>query len=207
MTTTETRIDTIVFDLGAVLIDWNPEHLYRKVFDEEADMRHFLTEICTPEWNAQQDAGRSWDEAVDLLVKQHPKFEREIKLFRDRWPEMLAGPIDGTVEILQRLNKKGTHRLLALTNWSAETWPYAVQRFDFLSIFEGILVSGEEKLKKPDPKIYQLLSDRYGLEPGKTIFIDDSRANVDGARRFGWQAIHFTDPDALQNSLAAIGLL
>lgn len=204
---TNTQIDTIVFDLGAVLIDWNPEYLYRKIFDNEEDMQHFLEHICTPSWNAKQDAGRSWAEATDLLVNQHPEYEAEIRAFRDRWPEMLNGPIEGTVKILKELNERGTHRLLALTNWSAETWPIAWELYDFLQIFEGILVSGKENLKKPDPAIYQLLTDRYNIVPEKSIFIDDSLANVKSARDFGIHAIHFTSPEALRAELEKAKLI
>lgn len=198
---TNTQIDTIIFDLGAVLIDWNPEYLYRKIFDNEEDMHHFLQHICTQSWNAEQDAGRSWAEATDLLVNRHPEYEAEIRAFRDRWPEMLKGPIDGSVDILKELKERGTHRLLALTNWSAETWPVAWEQYDFLQIFEGILVSGKEKLKKPDPAIYQLLTDRYNLRPERSIFIDDSIANVESARDFGIHALHFTSPEALRAEL------
>lgn len=198
---TNTKIDTIIFDLGAVLIDWNPEYLYRKIFDNEEDMQYFLQHICTQSWNAEQDAGRSWAEATDLLVKRHPEYEAEIRAFRDRWPEMLKGPIDGSVDILKELKERGNHRLLALTNWSAETWPVAWDQYDFLQIFEGILVSGKEKLKKPDPAIYQLLTDRYRIRPERSVFIDDSVANVESAREFGIHAIHFTSPEALRTEL------
>ncbi|PHN02969.1 HAD family hydrolase [Flavilitoribacter nigricans] len=202
-----TEIDTVIFDLGAVLIDWNPEYLYRKIFDREEDIQHFLNHVCTPSWNAQQDAGRTWAEATELLTGRHPEYTTEIRAFRERWTEMLNGPIAGTVEILQELEEQGRHRLLALTNWSAETWPYAWERYDFLQIFEGILVSGAENLKKPDPKIYQLLVDRYGIEPDKAVFIDDSMPNITAAREFGIHAIHFTDPAALRATLEQAGII
>lgn len=192
-----TVIDTIIFDLGAVLIDWNPEFLYRKIFDDESEMRYFLKNICTPEWNAQQDAGRKWADAVDLLLPQHPEYENEIRAYWQRWPEMLNGPISGTVEILQEIKKQNKYRLLALTNWSEETWPYAWEQYHFLQWFEGILVSGKEHMKKPDPRIYHLLIERYGIEPERSLFIDDSRANVESAQAVGIQAVHFTSPEQL----------
>lgn len=199
--TSSTQIDTIIFDLGAVLIDWNPEYLYRKIFDEEDQMRYFLKNICTSAWNAEQDAGRSWAEAVALLIEQHPQHKAEIKAYWKRWPEMLNGPIQGSVNILKQLQQKKSHRLLALTNWSAETWHHAWDQYDFLRIFEGILVSGKEQIKKPDPRIYQLLVDRYKLVPEKALFIDDSPANVKSAREFGLHAIHFTAPEKLKQEL------
>lgn len=202
-----TQIDTIIFDLGAVLIDWNPEYLYRQLFEDEAEMKHFLEHICTPGWNAEQDAGRSWEDAIQLLIPKYPEYEAHIRAYKARWPEMLKGPIEGSVDILKTLQKQGKHRLLALTNWSAETWPYAWDQYDFLQIFEGILVSGEEKLKKPDPRIYQLMTDRYGIEPEKAIFIDDSPANVASAREFGIHAIHFTSPADLRVTLEQAKLI
>lgn len=204
---TNTQIDTVIFDLGAVLIDWNPEYLYRKIFDDEASMQHFLENICTPSWNAQQDAGRTWAEATGLLIDKHPEYQQEIRAFRERWPEMLNGPIEGTVDILKTLQQQGRHRLLALTNWSAETWPYAWEQYDFLKIFEGILVSGEENMKKPDLAIYQLLADRYQVIPERSVFIDDSPANVKAANEFGIHAIHFTSPEALRDHLEQAGIL
>jgi 2-haloacid dehalogenase len=202
-----TQIDTIIFDLGAVLIDWNPEYLYRQLFEDETEMRHFLDHICTPAWNAEQDAGRSWEEAIQLLIPKHPEYEAQIRAYWERWPEMLNGPIEGSVEILKTLQAQGKHRLLALTNWSAETWPYAWEQYDFLQIFEGILVSGEEKLKKPDPRIYQLITDRYKIQPERSVFIDDSPANVNSAREFGIHAIHFTAPENLRTVLEQAKLI
>lgn len=207
MTTPSAAIDTVIFDLGAVLIDWDPRYLYRKLFDEESEMEHFLQNICTSEWNSQQDAGRSWAEATDLLIAQHPAYQDQITAFWQRWPEMLNGPIEGTVSILKRLEEQGNHRLVALTNWSAETWPFAWEQYDFLQIFEGILVSGQENMKKPDPMIYQLLLSRYDITPHRSVFIDDSINNVTAAREQGIQAIHFTGPKQLEQELVQLGVL
>jgi 2-haloacid dehalogenase len=207
MTTPSTAIDTVIFDLGAVLIDWNPRYLYRKLFDEESEMEHFLQNICSPEWNNQQDAGRSWAEATDLLIAAHPSYQQQIQAYWKRWPEMLNGPIEGTVSILKRLDEQNKHRLLALTNWSAETWPFAWEQYDFLQIFENILVSGAEKIKKPDPRIYQLLIEKFEVVPEKSVFIDDSLKNVIAAREQGIQAIHFTSPEKLERELMEMGVL
>lgn len=200
-------INTVIFDLGGVLIDWNPRHLFRKIFEDENEMEQFLSTVCTTEWNEQQDAGRTWKEAVSVLLPEHPSYEREIRAYAERWPEMLNGPISGTVRILKRLREKNQHRLLALTNWSAETFPIARNRYEFLQWFEGILVSGEEKIKKPDHQIFHLIVDRYAIDPGKAVFIDDSLKNVKAAEEVGIRAIHFRTPQLLQEELQELGVL
>jgi 2-haloacid dehalogenase len=197
---------TIVFDLGNVLINWNPRNLYRKLFTDPAAMEHFLTHVCTSDWNLEQDRGRSWADAVALLSARHPTQAELIAAYAARWEEMLDGPIQGTVEILRELKIAG-RPLYGLTNWSAETFPMARQRFEFLDWFDGIVVSGEVKLVKPDARIYRHLLDSYGLTAGETVFIDDSRANVDGANAVGLTGLHFTSPAALRRDLAAIGVL
>lgn len=197
-------IDTIIFDLGGVLIDWNPRYMYRKIFDDETKMEDFLASVTTHEWNEQQDGGRSLAEATELLVSEQPEWEKEIRAFYDRWEEMLGGPIFGTVELLDTLKRSGQYRMLALTNWSAETFPVALERYDFLGWFEGILVSGAENLKKPDVKIYQLMIERYQLDPSKTLFIDDSERNIKGASRVGLNTIHFLSPMQLREKLADV---
>ncbi|MBX2874184.1 MAG: HAD family phosphatase [Saprospiraceae bacterium] len=201
------EIKTIVFDLGGVLIDWDPAYLYRKMFDDPKEMEYFLTEVCTPSWNAEQDAGRSWEEAINLLLPDFPKYETEIRAFFGRWTEMLGGPIDGTVDILSAIKEGGRYRLYALTNWSAETFPYAIERYDFLQWFEGILVSGAENLKKPDQRIYSLLLDRYNIEGQSALFLDDSAANVQGSIEAGMPAIQFHNPERLRKDLQAKGVL
>jgi len=147
-------IKTIIFDLGKVLINWEPRNLFRKIFSDEKEMEYFLAEVCTMDWNEQQDAGRSWQDGIDLLVPQFPKYEKEINAFFDRWEEMLGGEISGTVHILKELKASDKYRIYGLTNWSAETFPIAIKQFEFLNWFEGILVSGAEGIKKPDPAIY-----------------------------------------------------
>ena len=200
------RGPVIVFDLGGVLIDWNPRHLYRKLFADEAKMERFLTEICSPVWNVTLDAGRSFDEGIAELLQRHPEEAALIRAWKERWEEMLGGPIHGTVAILEELHAAGM-ALHALTNWSAETFPIGRRHFPFLDRFRTILVSGQEKLVKPDPRIFQLLIDRTGVAPERTAFIDDSEKNAEAAARLGFRAVRFTDPERLRASLTALGAL
>ena len=197
---------TIVFDLGGVLVDWNPRYLYRSVFNDDAKMNHFLANICTGNWNELQDAGRSIQEATEVLVGHFPEYEFYIRMFYGEWQKMLNGPINGTVDILKTLKNK-QYRILALTNWSAETFPIALGLFDFLHWFDDVLVSGKEKLIKPDPAIFNLLIKRYSLDPGQTIFIDDNIKNVTSAKEVGLDAIHFTDPHILRLQLNERGII
>lgn len=195
-------INTIIFDLGGVLIDWNPRYLYRSIFRSEEEIDRFLDTICTDAWNAEQDRGRSLREATEQLAAEHPEWADEIRAYYGRWPEMLRGSIAESVELLDSLRQGNQYRLLALTNWSTETFPIAQQRFDFLDWFEGIVVSGEERLIKPDPKIYQLLLDRYQVNPAEAIFLDDSKKNVEGAKEVGLHSIHFHSPMQAREDLA-----
>ena len=195
------KIDTIIFDLGGVLIDWNPRYLYQKIFDDEKQMEWFLENVCNSNWNVQQDAGRKFEEAIDQILPQFPQFEYAIRSYYERWEEMLAGPLSDTVTILEELLETKKHRLLALTNWSHQTFPIARERFDFLGWFEDILVSGEEKMKKPDLEIYQLLIDRYSLTPERSLFIDDSLKNVEAAADVGIKTIHFQTSEQLNTDL------
>ena len=196
----------VVFDLGGVLIDWNPRYLYRKLIGDEAAMEHFLANVCTQDWNERQDAGRSFAEAAALLKAEHADKAHLIDAFGARFDEMMAGPIAGTVDILGELKARGTP-LYGLTNWSAETYPAALDRFAFLRWFRGILVSGEVELIKPDPRIFALLIERFGVEPQRAVYIDDVEANVAAARPFGIHGIHFTTPAVLREELVGLGLL
>lgn len=199
-------VDTVVFDLGGVLIDWNPRHLYRKLFGaDEAAMEAFLAQVCNMAWNEQQDRGRSWDEAVADAIAQHPGHASNIRAYRDRWPEMLRGAIDGSVAILESLKARGV-RVLALTNWSAETFPVALARFPFMQWFDGIVVSGQERMMKPEPEIFRLLIARYRLLPAATVFIDDTQVNVDAAVSEGLRALRFVEPGQLRRDLEALGV-
>jgi 2-haloacid dehalogenase len=196
----------VVFDLGGVLIDWDPRHLYRKLLADEAAVEEFLATVCTPEWNAELDRGRPFAEGVAELVERHPEHAAAIAAYHERWPEMVAGDIPGTVEVLAELRAAGVP-LYALTNWSAETFAITRGRFEFLEWFDGLLVSGEERVTKPDPAIFQLLLDRFGLDPTATVFVDDSEANVAAARRLGFDAIGFTGHEELRRELVARRLL
>lgn len=199
-------VETIIFDLGGVLIDWNPEYVFRHIFPNEEQMRYFFENICTNEWNVQQDAGRSIEEATTEKVAEFPEYEEEIRAYYGRWKEMLGGPIQDSVEILKQLKTQGSHRLYALTNWSHETFPVALGLYDFLHWFDGIVVSGEEKTRKPFSDIYHILLNRYQVEPSTAIFIDDSLKNVAGAEAVGIRGIHFQSPSGLTDSFRELGI-
>ncbi|MEZ0483721.1 HAD family hydrolase [Fibrella aquatica] len=200
-------IKTIIFDLGAVLIDWNPLYLYETIFEDETERHEFLRTVCTPDWNEEQDGGRTISEATSLLIPRFPHYETAIRAFYDRYPEMLRGAITGTVDILRELKESGNFGLYALTNWSAETFPVAQKQFDFLTWFDGIVVSGTEKDRKPFPSFYKTLLNRYELEPTQSLFIDDNLRNVKAAQELGIHSIHFTDPASLRHELTAYGVL
>jgi 2-haloacid dehalogenase len=201
-------IDNVVFDLGGVLIDWNPRYVYRTMFDDEQSMERFLTEICSSEWNAQQDAGRSWAEAVNTLVAEHPEFESHIRAYHERWTEMLGGPIAETVDVLAELRRAGV-RLFALSNWSSETFVVAkaLPEYAFLDWFEAVVISGDVGLTKPDPGIFRHLLERNRLDPKRTLFVDDTPANIEAATALGLPSIRFEGGESLRAELRARGLL
>jgi 2-haloacid dehalogenase len=196
----------VVFDLGGVLVDWNPRYLYRKIFEDAAVMERFLGEICTPEWNDEQDAGRPFAEAVAMLQARHPEEAERIAAYDLRWDEMIRGPIEETVELLEELHRRDTP-LYALSNWSAEKFPVARRRFAFLDRFRDIVVSGEVGLKKPDPRIFLLAAERFAVAPHDAVFIDDSPANVAAAASLGFRAIRFTGAAPLRDELRRLRLL
>lgn len=200
-------ISTIIFDLGAVLIDWNPRYLYRKILKDEEEITWFLENICTSEWNDQQDAGRSFEDATTELVAKHPEWEHAIRAWYDRWQETIPGPVHGTVEILQRIKESKQYRLYALTNWSAQTFPWALDNFHFLHWFEGIVVSGVEKSRKPFPEFYKILFDRYNVNPSEALFIDDNIKNIEGAKVVGLKTVHFKSAALLEEELVRMKLL
>jgi 2-haloacid dehalogenase len=201
-------INTIVFDLGGVLVDWNPEYVYRSLIPDPERRRYFFEHICTHDWNIEQDAGRDLNEATQLLVAQFPDWETEIRSYYGRWPEMLGEPIYGTLELLRKAIAHTDYRVYALTNWAAETWEIVLQieRFAFLHWFEGVVVSGQEKTRKPFADIYQILLSRYDITPNDAVFIDDNAANVAAARQQGMKGIHFQDPAQLSDELSALGI-
>lgn len=208
--TSSTGIRAVVFDFGGVLFDWSPLHLYGELIPDVAERAHFLANICSPDWNIRQDGGRTLKDGTELLVAEHPQHETMIRAFYDRWPEMLRGPLPDGVALLQALHGHGVP-LFGLTNWSAETFPYALQNYNFLQLFRDIVVSGVEQCIKPDDVIYQIALTRYGkhlpaLQPSELVFLDDSARNVDAARRLGWHAIHHVDCAETVKQLNALGL-
>ncbi|MFN8621718.1 MAG: HAD family phosphatase [Chloroflexota bacterium] len=204
---TDLRPSTVIFDLGAVLIDWDPRYVYRDLFPgDTAGMEAFLADVTSATWNHQMDAGKPWADAIAELVAIHPERRELIEAYWTRWPEMLHSDIPGTVAILRELRDAGV-RILALTNWSAETFPVARERFDFLGWFEGIVVSGEEGVAKPDPAIFELLLERYGVDARTALFVDDRAENVAAAEALGMGGVVFTSPGALRTALEDLGLL
>ena len=204
---TRKRRTTVIFDLGGVLIHWDPRNLYRKLFaGDEAAMEAFLETVCTTEWNERQDAGRTFAEAAAELIAKHPDKAALIRAFGDRFDEMIPGARDATIALLQELKQRGTP-LFALTNWSAETFRSQRERFLFLKDFEGIVVSGEEGYIKPDPRLFQILLDRYQIDPAAAVFIDDDPKNARSASALGIHGIHFTDASVLRTELESLQLL
>jgi 2-haloacid dehalogenase len=192
----------IIFDLGAVLIDWNPRYLYRTMFNTEADMERFFAETNLLQWNARQDEGHPFATAVNELSTQFPNYEKYIRAFHLRWEEMMPGAIEPTVEILAELRDQ-QYELYALSNWSAETYPIAFARFAFLRWFREVVISGAVKVCKPDPRIYEIILNKIGRPAHECVFIDDSRANYEMAAELGFQAIHFQSPEQLRAALLA----
>jgi len=201
-----TAVRSVVFDVGNVLIRWDPRHLYRKLIPDEREREAFLAEVCTHEWNLEQDRGRSWDEAVAERVALFPRHETLIRAFHERWHEMVPGAVEGTPALLDRLLAAGVP-VYAITNFSAEKFGEARLRFPFLGRFRDVVVSGEVRLLKPDPAIYRLLVARNGLDPAEALFIDDSPVNVAGAEAVGMRAHLFEDASRLEGELTRLGLL
>ncbi len=196
------KIDTIIFDLGGVLIDWNPEYVYLDVFNGDREkMQWFFDNICTNDWNENQDAGYPMAKATEERIALFPEYENEIKMFYGRWVDMLGEAISETVTILKRLKDSGHFKIVALTNWSAETFPIALERFDFLQWFEGIIVSGEEKTRKPFNDIYDLTLERFNIKAESAIFIDDNLRNIEAANGLGLHGIQFKSAEQLINQL------
>lgn len=201
-------IHSIIFDLGGVLIDWNPQYVFTEDYFGSAEKRqYFFEQVCTADWNENQDAGYPIAKATEERVALFPEWEKEIRDFYGRWEEMLGGPIDETVEIFRELKQGRGLRSYALTNWSAETFPIALERFDFLHWFDGRVVSGEEKTRKPFPEFYRILLDRYAVKPEEALFIDDNLRNVKAAEGMGIASVHFQSPEQLEEDFRKFGLL
>lgn len=199
------EIKHIVFDVGRVLIHWDPEIPYRHLIPDENERQHFLVNICTPEWNVEQDRGREWADAENQLIEQYPEKETQIRGFRKHWTEMIYGALDDSVVIMKSLIDKRMDVTL-LTNFNQETFPLAKEKFPFLKLPRGETVSGEIGLIKPDLAIYQHHTTTHGLDPAACLFFDDSQKNIDGARNAGWQAELFTDAAKMQADLIKHGI-
>jgi 2-haloacid dehalogenase len=197
------KIESIIFDLGNVLVSWDPANLYRKIFADKGQMNHFLATVCTMEWHTIQDSGRSPKEGTEELVKQYPQHEEAIRAFYTRWKEMFGGPIEGSVQVLKELKEKG-YPVYALSNWNRELYDQTVADYPFLNWFDGKIISSEEKMAKPNAAIFHLLFKRYGIDPKTAVFIDDNKANIETAKRLGLRSILFTSPEKLRNELQTL---
>jgi len=200
-------IKTIVFDLGGVLIDWNPEYVFKNLIPDVEKRKWFFDTICTSDWNEEQDAGRRLQEATDMKIAEFPEYEDWIRAYYGRWEEMLGDAIEGTVQIFKEIKESGKYPIYALTNWSDETFPVALERFKFLQWFDGIVVSGTENTRKPFADFYQILFDRYAIDPKTAIFIDDNAKNIVGSEAVGMRAIHFKSPESLRAELEKLSIL
>jgi 2-haloacid dehalogenase len=200
------RIQTAIFDLGGVLIDWNPRYLYRKLIQNEAEIEYFLSNICTPAWNAQQDAGRPFHEGVALLQAQYPQHAELIDAYHQRWEEMFGGAIGESVAIFRQIKSMGMP-VYALTNWSAETFSPTKKKFGFLQEFDGIVVSGEEKVAKPDARLFRILLERYKIAASTALYIDDNADNITTAKQIGFHTIHFQNASQLRQALQEVKVL
>ncbi len=196
----------MVLDVGGVILDWNPRYLYDDLIPDAEGRDYFFSTVCPPDWNAAQDAGRTWADAVSEAVERHPDHAENIRAYDRLWHRMVAGLIDGTVAIFTELRATGIP-VYALTNFSSEKWPVAVAQWEPLQWFDGAVVSGDERVVKPGPEIFRVLLDRFGLDPARTFFTDDSAVNVEGARELGIVAELFTDPAALRRQLVVLGVL
>jgi len=202
------KIDTIIFDLGGVLVDWKPEYLYRKVFNgNEKKVQWFLNNICTSAWNAEQDGGRTIEEAENIKIAEFPEHEDLIRLYYNQWHQMFSGPIEENVTLFKSLKASGNYKIYALTNWSAEKWDKALELFPFFQFFDGVVVSGQEKMRKPSPEIYELILNRFQISPEKSIFIDDNEENVTAAKTLKIHGIHYKSPQQLLKNLQSCQLI
>ena len=201
-------VNTIIWDLGGVLVDWSPNYVFHETYFTTPEKRtYFFEHICTHDWNEQQDAGRSIVEATQELVAQFPEWEKEIRDYYGRWTDMLNGPLHGTVSIFRELIDSGKYKHYALTNWQADLFNIALVRYNFLHWFDGRVVSGVEKVRKPFPAFYQRLLDRYQVAPANAVFIDDNLRNVKAAEEMGIKSIHFHNPGQLRAELQQLSLI
>ena len=201
------KIDTIIFDLGGVLVDWNPKYVYLKAFNnDETKVNWFLKTVCTSEWNLQQDAGRTIAEANAIKIEQFPEYKDFIKLFYDKWPDMFKGPINENVAIFNKFISSKNYKVYALTNWSAEKWEKALELFPFFKKFDGVVVSGKEKVIKPNPEIYKTLFTRFKINPEKAVFIDDNLENIIAAKKLKLTGICYSRSVNLMTELNKLNI-
>ena len=200
-------IKNIIFDFGGVVMDWDPRYFFKDHFNDDEKMEHFLKNIATDEWNAEQDRGRTLAEGTEIQVAKHPEWEKEIRAYYDNWTTMLKSDIPHNVEVLRKL-EHSKYELFGLTNWSAETFPYALENYDFFKIFEGkIVVSGTEKLIKPDPTIWEVLLNRYQIKAEESVFIHDNAKNIEVAKSLGFICIHIKEDTDLEKEMTDLGIL
>ena len=200
-----TQIKNIVFDFGGVLVDWNPRYLYDKYFGDAEQSQWFLDNICLYSWNLQMDGGKPFAEGVKELQAEHPEWTEAIGIYHTRWIEMMGGEVPGTADVLRRLKQAG-YKIYGLTNWSAETFPMIRDIYPVFQEFDGIVVSGEEHMLKPYAHIYHCLLERYGLQGGESLFIDDNKDNVTAAIEVGMHSVRFTDAENLVQQLREFGI-
>ncbi len=200
------RIKTVVFDVGGVLVDWDPRYLYRTLIPQEQDMERFLAEVCTPQWHAQHDLGASYEDTIPALAAAHPRWAAEVQAWGDRFVEMYGGVFEGTVALLADLRRRRVP-LIASTNWGAQSWKQAKARYEFLDWFDGALVSGEVGLAKPDPAFFDMLVETFALHPPETFYIEDNLANLEAAADRGFVTHHFVSSEDLAAELRRHGLV
>lgn len=194
------RFDAVVFDVGGVLLDWDPRHLYRGVFDDDDEMERFLGEVCTMAWHFQHDAGVPFTDTIPALCAQFPEHADLIRLWDERYLDMVAGEIPGTVDVLRALHERGT-KLYVLSNMPQSVWEPIKQQFDWFALFDGAVISGDERIVKPDPAIYALLTERFDIDPRTTAFVDDREENVAAADALGFTGVRFRDAASLRSLL------
>jgi 2-haloacid dehalogenase len=199
------KIKNIIFDLGGVLIDWNRRYLYSKIFTDENELEFFLDNVCSMDWNERHDAGQPFAVGIQEAIARFPQYKSQIEAYVKRWDEMFSGPIQDNVELLERLHQAGWP-LYALTNWSGEMFPLARKHFPFLARFRDIVVSGDEKMKKPDSRIFELVLKRNGLQAGESLFIDDVERNILAAGRLGINVIWYRSHAQLVEELGSFGI-
>lgn len=207
MNHSNSTVKNIIFDFGGVLMDWDPRYFFKDYFNDDERMEYFLKHIAEDEWNAEQDRGRQLAEGTEIQIRKHPEWEKELRAYYDNWTTMLKSDIPQNVAVLRQLGETD-YQLFGLTNWSHETFPYALKNYDFFKLFNGkIVVSGEEKLIKPDPKIWYVLLDRYSIKAEESVFIDDNAKNIEVAKQLGFYTVHVRPDTDLKAELLAIGVV